>query len=117
MRAGMLALMTPVMTSTLGPLGGHDAMDARRARHLRDARDGHFHVRRRHQHQVGQLVDDDHDVAELLRDDDVLVARHDDFLVHLDGEAVGARLDLFLLGRQRQLRLARRAAACSWAAR
>ena len=98
-------------------LGGHDAMDARRARHLGDARDGHFHVRRRDQHQVRQLVDDHHDVAELLRNDDVLLARHDDLLVHLDGEAVRARLDLLLLGRERQFRFRAAAAACSWGAR
>ena len=84
------------------PLGGDDAMDARRARHLRDARDGHFHVGRRHEHQIRQLVNDDDDVAEFFGNDDVLLARHDDFLVHLDGEAFRARLDLFPLGGERQ---------------
>ena len=98
------------------PLGGDDAMDARRARHLRDARDGHFHVGRRDEHQVRQLVNDDDDVAELLGNDDVLLARHDDFLVHLDGEAFRARLDFFLFGHERQFRFAVAAAACSWGA-
>ena len=102
MRAGMLALMTPVITSTRRPLRGHDAMDARRARHLRDARNGHFHVRRRHQHQVRQFVNDDHDVGQLFGNDDVLLARHDDFLVHFHGETVRARLDFFLFGGERQ---------------
>ena len=32
------------------PLRGDDAMYPRRARHLRNARDGHFHVRRRDEH-------------------------------------------------------------------
>ena len=79
-------------------------MDARRARHLRDAGDGHFHVGGRDEHQVGQLVNDDDDVAQLFGNDDVLLARHDDFLVHLDGKAFRARLDFFLLGRERQFR-------------
>ena len=45
------------------PLRRDNAMDSRRAGHLRNARDGHFHVRRRNQHQVGQLIDDHHDVS------------------------------------------------------
>ena len=73
-------------------------MNARRARHLRDARDGHFHVGRRHEHQVRQLVNDDDDVTQLFGNDDFIVARHDNFLVHLDGESFRARLDLFLFG-------------------
>ena len=76
-------------------LRGDDAMDARGARHLRDARDGHFNIGRRDQHQVGQLVDDDDDVAELFRNDDVVFARHDDFFVQFDRETVGAWLRLF----------------------
>ena len=87
------------------PLRGHDAMNARGPRHLRDAGDGHLHVRRRHEHQVRQFVDDDDDVAEFLRDDDVVLPRDDDFLVHLDGEAFGARLDFFLLRHEGQLGL------------
>src|SRR5208282_3332644 len=84
------------------PLGGDDAMNARRARHLRDARDGHFHVGGRHQHQVRQLVNDDDDVAQPFGNDDVLLARHNDFLVHFDGESFRARLDLFPFGGERQ---------------
>ena len=84
------------------PLGGDDAMDARRARHLRDARDGHFHVGGRHEHQVRQFVNDDDDVAQPFGNDDVLLARHDDFLVHFDGESFRARLDLFPFGGERQ---------------
>ena len=72
-----------------------DAMNAGRARHLRDAGDGHFDIRRRDQHEVGQFVDDDDDVAQLFRDDDVFVARHHDFLVHFDGKTFGARLRFF----------------------
>ena len=84
------------------PLRGDDAMDARRARHLRDARDGHFHVGGRDEHQVRQLVNDDDDVAQLFGNDDVLLARHDDFLVHFHGKTFRARLDLFLFGHERQ---------------
>ena len=80
-------------------------MDARRARHLRDARDGHFHVRGRHQHQVRQLVNDDDDIGEFFGNDDVLLARHDDFLIHFHGKTFRARLDFFPFGRQRQFRL------------
>ncbi len=83
-------------------------MDARRARHLGDAGDGHFHVRRRHEHQVRQFVNDDHDVAKLFGNDDVLLARHHNFLIHFHGETIGARLDLFLFGRERQFRLGAR---------
>jgi len=81
-------------------LGGDDAMDARGPGHLGDAGDGHFHIRRRDEHQVGQLVNDDHDVAELLGDDDVFLARDHDFFVHFHGESVRARLHLFLLGHE-----------------
>jgi hypothetical protein len=38
-------------------------MNARGARHLRDAGDGHFHIGGRDEHQVGQLVNDDDDVG------------------------------------------------------
>src|ERR1035437_3840065 len=84
------------------PLGGDDAMDPRGACHLGDARDGHLDVGRRYEHQVGQLVNDHHDIAELLRDDDVVLARYDDFLVHFHGEAVAAGLHLLLLGQERE---------------
>jgi hypothetical protein len=77
-------------------------MDARRARHLRDARDGHFHIGGRDEHQVRQLVNDDDDVGKFFGNDDVFLARHDDFLVHLDGETFRARLDFFLFGGERQ---------------
>ena len=84
------------------PLGGDDAMDAGGARHLGDAGDGHFHIGGRDEHEVGQLINDNDDVAEFFGNDDVLVARHDNFLVHFHGEAVRARLDFFLLADQRQ---------------
>ena len=96
-----------------GPLRGDDAMNARRARHLRDARDGHFHIRRRDEHQVRQLVDDDDDVAELFGNDDVVLARHDDFLVHFHGETFRARLDFFLLRPSAAVPVRRAAQACS----
>ena len=86
------------------PLRVDDAMDAGRAGHLRDAGDGHFHVGGGHQHEVGEFVNDDDDVAELFGDEDVVVARHDDFLVHLDCEPVRAGLDFFLPGFERQFR-------------
>jgi hypothetical protein len=87
------------------PLRGDDAMNARGARHLRDAGDGHFDVGGRDEHQVGQFVNNNDDVAQVVGNDDVLVARHDDFLVQFDREAVGAGLDFFLFGHQRQFRL------------
>ncbi len=98
------------------PLRRDDAMDARRARHLRDARDGHFHIRRRDQHQVGQLVDDHDDVGKLFGDDDVVVARHDDLLIQFDGETIRVRLDFFLLRRERQFRLGLAESVCPSAA-
>src|SRR5438034_9854884 len=85
-----------------GPLRGDDAMNAGGAGHLRDSGDGHFHVGGRGKHQVGEFVDDDDDVAELLRDDDVIVARHDDFLVHFDREPVRAGFDFFFSGLEGQ---------------
>jgi hypothetical protein len=59
----------------------------------------------RDQHQVRQFVNNNNDVAQMIRDDDFLVARHDDFLVQFHGEAVRTGLDFFLLGHQRQFRL------------
>jgi len=56
MRAGMLALMTPVMTSTDGRWVATMQWMPAAARHLRDARDGHFDIGRRDEHQVRQLV-------------------------------------------------------------
>src|ERR1017187_6314400 len=61
------------------PLRGDDAMDAGRASHLRDAGDGHFDIRRRDEHEVRQLVNDHDDVGQPFRNDDVFLARDDDF--------------------------------------
>src|SRR5437870_9825663 len=41
---------------------------------------GHFDVYGGDQHEVGEFVDDDDDVAELFGDDNVVIARHDNFL-------------------------------------
>jgi len=82
-------------------------VNARRARHLRDARNGHFHFRRGHQHQIRQFVNNDYDVAELVRDDNIIVAWHHNFIIQFNGKPIGTRLDLFFFGRQRQLRLGR----------
>ena len=100
-----------------GPLRGHDAVDAGGARHLGDAGDGHFHVGGRDQHQVRQFVNNNDNVAQVIGDDDFLVARHHDFLVQLHGETVGADLDLFAFGREGQFRLGRRRRVCFWAVR
>ena len=48
-------------------LGREHQVDADGARHLGDAHDRLLDVARRHHHQVVELVDDDHDVGELLR--------------------------------------------------
>src|ERR1035437_6959775 len=90
------------------PLRGDDAMNARRARHLRDARDGHFHIRRRHEHQVRQFVNDDDDIGKFFGNDDVVLARHDNLFVHFDGETIRARLDFFLFDGERQFGFLRR---------
>src|ERR1017187_2375446 len=84
------------------PLRGDDAMDARRARHLRDASDGHFDIRRRDEHEVRQLVNDDDDVGKSFRNDDVFLTRDDDLLVHLHRKTVRTRFDFFLFGGERQ---------------
>ena len=63
MRQGKLALMTPVTMSTLGPLGGEDEVDAHGARHLRQVADRVLDLGGAGHHEVGQLVDDDDDVA------------------------------------------------------
>ncbi len=44
-------------------LGGDDHVDAGGARHLGDAGDGALDIRGRGLHEIGQLVDDDHDVV------------------------------------------------------
>ena len=65
-RAGMLALMTPVMTFDARPLGGDDEVDADGAGLLGDAADRLLDVAGRHHHQVVQLVDHDHDERQAL---------------------------------------------------
>ena len=65
MRVGKFALIVPVMTSTAGPLGRHDEMNAGGAGHLREALDRTFDVLAGDHHQVGHLVDDDDDVGQL----------------------------------------------------
>jgi hypothetical protein len=57
-------LIIPVITSTDGPLGREDEVDADRARLLRQPDDGVLHVLRRDHHQVGELVDDDEQVRQ-----------------------------------------------------
>ena len=66
-RLGMLALITPVMTSTDGTLGRDDEVDADGPGHLGDAHDGVLDVAGRHHHEVVQLVDDDEDEGQGLR--------------------------------------------------
>ena len=66
MREGMFALMMPVMTSTDGRCVATIEMDAGRARELREPHDRRFDLRRRDQHEVGEFVDDDHDVGQLF---------------------------------------------------
>ena len=46
------------------PLRRQNQMDADRARHLRQARDGLLDFVARHHHQVRQLVDDDDDAGQ-----------------------------------------------------
>ena len=64
MREGV-GLISPVTTSVLGALGGEDEVNARGAP---SAPAGRFGVRRprRGHHQVGHLVDDQHDVGQRL---------------------------------------------------
>jgi hypothetical protein len=49
-------------------LCGDNEVNAGRTRHLRDAGDGDFDVRRRGLHQIGQLIDDDDDVGHRIRE-------------------------------------------------
>ena len=65
-RAGMFALMTPVMTFDRRPLRRDDQVDAHRAGLGRDAVDRLLDVARRDHHQVGELVDDDEDERQPL---------------------------------------------------
>src|SRR5229473_3097979 len=50
------------------PLCGDDQVDADRPRELSDAADQLLDLARRHHHQVGKLVDDDHDIRNLARE-------------------------------------------------
>ena len=72
-RVGTLALISPVTTSTDGPLGREHEVDAGGAGQLRDPHDRVLDVARCHHHQVGELVDDDEQVR--VRRDDPLAAR------------------------------------------
>ena len=67
MRAGKLFLIIPVMTSVDGPLRRDHEVDAGRARLLGEAGERDLHLARRGHHEVGELVDDHHDVRQLLR--------------------------------------------------
>ena len=61
-RDGTLALIRPVTTSTVGPLGREHQVDAGGAGELGDADDRVLDVARGDHHQVGELVDDDQQV-------------------------------------------------------
>ena len=50
-------------------LGGHDQMDAGRTGHLGQTLDRAFHVLARHQHQVGHLVHDHHQIGHVFGTD------------------------------------------------
>ncbi len=63
MREGMFALIKPGDDVDRRPLRRDDQVNAGRARELRQAHDRRFDLRRRDQHEVGELVDDDHDVG------------------------------------------------------
>jgi hypothetical protein len=63
-RLGMLALITPVMTSTDGSLGREHQVDADGPGHLGDPHDRLLDVAGRHHHQVVELVDHDDDERE-----------------------------------------------------
>ena len=49
-----------------GTLGGDDQVDARSTSHLRHTADGLLHFLGRHQHEVGQLIDDHHNLRQGL---------------------------------------------------
>ena len=83
-------------------------MDAGGAGHLGDAGNGHFDVGGCDEHEVGQFVNNNDDVAQVVGDDDFLVARHHNLLVQFHSEAVGADLDLFAFGSERQFEV------CGW---
>ena len=75
-------------------------MDARRPRHLGDAGDGHLHVGGRDEHEVGQFVNNNNDVTQIVGYDDLLLARDGDFVVQLHGEALGTGFDFFPAGEE-----------------
>ena len=56
---------------------GPDHVDAHRARKLCETRDGIFDLGLRHEHQVRQLVHDDHNVRHRIRDRIAVVHRGD----------------------------------------
>ena len=66
MRAGKVGLDQAGDDVDRRPLRGDDQVDANGARHLRQPADVLLHLLRRCHHQVGHLVDDDHDVGQLL---------------------------------------------------
>ena len=66
MRDGMLALIRPVMTSTDGRCVATTRWIPVARAELRQTHDRRLDARRRDQHEVGQLVDDDHDVRQLF---------------------------------------------------
>ena len=67
MRLGMLALITPVITSTEGRWVAMHQVDADGAGHLGDAHDGVLDVAGGHHHEVVELVDHDEDEGQRLR--------------------------------------------------
>ncbi len=67
MRDGKFALISPVITSTLGRCVASTRCMPDGARHLRQARDAFFDVGAFQHHQVGQLVDQDQDVGNLFQ--------------------------------------------------
>ena len=65
-RDGMLALMTPVMTSTDGRWVAMHQVDTNGPGHLGDADDGLLDLAAGHHHQVVELVDDHDQVGEAI---------------------------------------------------
>ena len=63
MRLGTLALMRPVTTLTLGPLRGEHEVDADGPRLLGELDDRVLDLAALADHEVGELVDDEHDVG------------------------------------------------------
>ena len=83
------------MTSTDGPLGGHDEMDAGGARHLREPLDRALDVLAGDHHEVGHFVDDDDDIGQFVeRDLFELVDRFAGLAVEAGLHRAGQRLAL-----------------------